>query len=172
MDKFYNLIAAALHSALPGYTETEEGLLAYGQCNRDAHRIADALATSDPGFDPERFLKAFASGEPYALTPASTLPALYCTVCGEKFYTPELAAQCKHDSPYKFATATWEVGDITGVAPSLSEDEAFDWLSNNERNLRDLMIARGWDAIYNLLDMDGIATGDIPNYDDAEPEGN
>jgi hypothetical protein len=87
----------------------------------------------------------------------------YCSVCGDKFYTPESALACKHDSPEKFAVAFWVVGDITGIAPSLSEDEAVDWLANNEDNLQSLMIERGWNAIYDLLAMDGIPTPNDPN---------
>ena len=88
----------------------------------------------------------------------------YCSRCGEKFSTPQAAAACRHDAPEKFAIATWIPGDITSIAPSLSEDDAANWLAANEDNLRDLMVERGWNAIFYLLAMDGVpTTGDLPN---------
>lgn len=94
----------------------------------------------------------------------STTPATYCSVCGEKFSTPQEAAACQHDAPEKFATATWVINDITSIAPSLSPDDAANFLALNEDNIRDLMVERGWNAILDLLAQEGIdASGDFPS---------
>jgi hypothetical protein len=86
----------------------------------------------------------------------------YCSVCGSMFYSPEEVATCLH--PERFAVVAWAASDITSIAPSLSADEAGDWLANNEKNLQGLMTERGWNAIFDLLAMDGIPTpGDFPS---------
>ena len=54
-----------------------------------------------------------------------------------------------------YAKVVWAIGDITSTY-DVTEEEAHEFLQNNENRLQDLMIERGWDAIDTFADMDGL----------------
>jgi len=54
-----------------------------------------------------------------------------------------------------YAKVVWVIADITSTY-DVTEEEAHEFLQNNENRLQDLMVERGWDAIDTFADMDGL----------------
>lgn len=59
-----------------------------------------------------------------------------------------------------FANVGWTAEDIQILAPTLSEQEAEDWLRSNERLIRENLIAKAWPILDAMLAYDGIPLGD------------
>ena len=51
----------------------------------------------------------------------------------------------------KFAEVVWVAGDVTSLRPEMTEEQANDFLAENESCIQDQMIERGWAAIGDLL---------------------
>lgn len=74
-------------------------------------------------------------------------------------------AWIEFNPPRKYAELGWQVGDITSVT-RMTDEEAEDWLLDNQNRLRDAMCESGWGTIHALLDYDGIEV-----IDEAEIDG-
>jgi hypothetical protein len=57
----------------------------------------------------------------------------------------------------KYAEISWTVFDVQTLAPSLTDEQAKDWLANNQNHIQDRLIEKGWDVIEDLLSSDGIS---------------
>ena len=53
----------------------------------------------------------------------------------------------------KYAQVSWNATDIREKRPDWSIGKCEEWLSDNESQIVDDMIERGWDSIDTLLDM-------------------
>jgi hypothetical protein len=51
----------------------------------------------------------------------------------------------------KFAKVVWVADDVLSLRPNWTLDQAEEFLSENEGDIQDIMISRGWDAIESLL---------------------
>jgi hypothetical protein len=63
----------------------------------------------------------------------------------------------------RYAVVAWSVNDVLemtsdgeGGPPAISEEQAREFLEDNERYIQDVMVERGWEAIEDLLRMDGL----------------
>lgn len=56
----------------------------------------------------------------------------------------------------KYAELYWSLEDVQDLAPSLSDEAAAEWLSNNQNRLRDRLCELGWEVMQTLLECDGI----------------
>jgi len=54
----------------------------------------------------------------------------------------------------KFAEVHWTIADIQDLMPNWDEDQCEDWLANNQKYLKDVMIQRGWEYIEDMLPSD------------------
>lgn len=59
-----------------------------------------------------------------------------------------------------FAHVCWAAADVQSLAPRLSDEQANDWLTRNEKHIQDAMVEHGWTAIESLLHWDGIDCSD------------
>jgi len=57
----------------------------------------------------------------------------------------------KHTRPEHYAVVRWTANDVQFLRPEMSDDEAAEWLANNEETIKDLMVQRGRDAMEDLL---------------------
>lgn len=64
----------------------------------------------------------------------------------------------------EYARVVWVAEDVLELRPDLTKEQADEFLSANENNIRDLMTERGWEAIGTLLDMDDT----LPTLPDEE----
>jgi hypothetical protein len=53
--------------------------------------------------------------------------------------------------PKKFAHVSWCVGDVLALRPEWNEEQAEEWLLNNEKYIQEGMVERGWNVMENLL---------------------
>lgn len=56
----------------------------------------------------------------------------------------------------RYAAIAWSAGDVTSLAPGLTEAEATEWLGRNEKHIRDRLVSLGHEVIEALLNQDGI----------------
>ena len=61
----------------------------------------------------------------------------------------------KTDTIKKYAKTAWSIEDIVDQY-DVTDDEAHEFLQNNETRLRDLMIERGWNVIETYAEMGGL----------------
>lgn len=54
----------------------------------------------------------------------------------------------------KYAKVSWNTVDILDLKPNWTEDQAEEFLSNNEHHIQDAMVQAGWEAIDTLLSME------------------
>ena len=57
--------------------------------------------------------------------------------------------------PTGYAEAQWVASDVASLRPDWTEEQAEEWLSFNEKYIRDAMIRAGWSAIETLLPPEG-----------------
>lgn len=69
------------------------------------------------------------------------------------------------NDPLSFASLSWTAADVQSLAAGLSDEQAADWLSSNERHLRDRLCELGWGVMESLLSADGI---ELESGDDLE----
>ena len=55
----------------------------------------------------------------------------------------------------EYARVVWRVEDVMDLF-AVTEDKAHDFLCNNERNLQDRMVERGWEVLDTCGDMEGL----------------
>jgi hypothetical protein len=60
------------------------------------------------------------------------------------------------DTTKRYAHVSWTAHDVQSLAPKLTEEQAEEWLQQNERHIRDCIISHGWCVIDSLLRDDGI----------------
>lgn len=57
----------------------------------------------------------------------------------------------KEEEPRRFATITWQVGDIEFLRPDWSKEQCVSFLKANESRLVNLLIPHGWAALEILV---------------------
>lgn len=50
-----------------------------------------------------------------------------------------------------YAVVRWTPSDVQSLRPGMTNDEAAEWLADNERYVRDRLIEIGWDVLETLL---------------------
>jgi len=55
-----------------------------------------------------------------------------------------------------FASLAWTANDVQTLAGDLTDEQAEEWLSNNQNHLRDRLCELGWGVMESLLSADGI----------------
>ncbi len=68
-----------------------------------------------------------------------------------------------------YAKVVWTAGDVQTLAPKMSEEEAEEWLQNNEGHIQDRLIELGWDVISCLLDHDVDTSDPEPPSPESTP---
>lgn len=83
---------------------------------------------------------------------------LGCTEVGESFGGEYCVSYNGYDyvvtikrEREKFAQVAWVADDILSLRPNWTLDQAEEFLQDNEGQIQDIMIERGWDAIDSLL---------------------
>jgi hypothetical protein len=67
----------------------------------------------------------------------------------------------------EFANTSWRIGDVQTLASQLTDEQAEEFLFNNQHALRDALISHGWAVLEELLIVEGIT---IQPQDDEEDE--
>jgi hypothetical protein len=60
-----------------------------------------------------------------------------------------------------FAEIKWTAEDVMTLAPRMTEEEAKEWLANNESHIQDRTVELGWSVIEDLLSMDGVDMSEV-----------
>lgn len=66
----------------------------------------------------------------------------------------------------EFANTSWRIGDVQTLASQLTDEQAEEFLCNNQHTLRDALISHGWAVLEELLIVEGIT---IRQWDEEEP---
>jgi len=61
-----------------------------------------------------------------------------------------------HERAETYASLAWTANDVQTLAGDLTDEEAEEWLSNNQNHLRDRLCELGWGVMESLLSADGI----------------
>lgn len=56
----------------------------------------------------------------------------------------------------EFANTSWRIGDVQTLASQLTDEQAEEFLCNNQHALRDALISHGWTVLEELLIQEGI----------------
>ena len=59
-----------------------------------------------------------------------------------------------------YAKVVWRAEDVMALF-EITEDKAHDFLCNNERNLQERMVERGWEVLDTCGDMEGLKRKEI-----------
>lgn len=66
----------------------------------------------------------------------------------------------------EFASVSWTIRDVQELASQLTDEQAEEFLFNNQHTLRDALISHGWAVLEELLIVEGIT---IRQWDEEEP---
>lgn len=58
----------------------------------------------------------------------------------------------ENQEPTRYCNISWSIKDIKALRPEWTDEEAEDFLANNEERFMDLMIQRGWEIIESFID--------------------
>lgn len=54
--------------------------------------------------------------------------------------------------PTRYCNASWDITDVKQLRPEWTDEEAEDFLANNEEQMLELMIQRGWEILESFID--------------------
>ena len=60
------------------------------------------------------------------------------------------------ESKTKYAKMSWAVEDVLELRPNWTEEQAMEFLSNNQNRIRDRLIELGWEVIEDLIEFDEV----------------
>ena len=52
----------------------------------------------------------------------------------------------------RYCNTSWDITDVKQLRPEWTDEQAEDFLANNEEHMLELMIQRGWEILVSFID--------------------